>query len=387
MPDAATRTIGGRLAARNGFGPGFDWIRIVLAVSVAATHINSIVPRGAGHFSLPPAYHFGILYAFFGLSGFLVTASAERLGLANFMVNRGLRIFPALLVDIALSALVLGAVFTTLPLGAYYADPLTHRYLLNMLGAVQLHLPGVFETSTVSAVNYSLWTVPFELACYAIIGGLIVTRGFRLAPLLALGWVAAGFALAAFPVFGVLEPALEHLFVLKGSRLLVAFLLGIAAYRWRHRIPRDPWLLAAALLATLAIDLLLAPSEDDIFYPLLSLCLGVPVLYITLWLGTADLPTPAILKRGDYSYGIYLYHWPIMQAAVLVLPDLGHAAFYLLVTLPLVAAFAAFSWHVIEKPVLAQRRRFSFAARQRDLEPGRVAERASARVTERVTAL
>ena len=76
MPGAIAETFGSRLAARGGFGPGFDWIRIVLAVSVAATHINSIVPPAAGHFSLPPAYHFGILYAFFGLSGFLITASA-----------------------------------------------------------------------------------------------------------------------------------------------------------------------------------------------------------------------------------------------------------------------------------------------------------------------
>lgn len=370
MTGAPTETIGSRLAARGGFGPGFDWIRIVLAVSVAATHINSIVPRGTGHFSLPPVYHFGILYAFFGLSGFLVTASAERLGLGNFFLNRGLRIFPALMVDIALSAVVLGAAFTTLPLGAYYANPMTHRYLLNMLGAVQLHLPGVFEASTVSAVNYSLWTVPFELACYALIGGLIVTRGFRLAPLLALGWVGAGFAVAAFaPRLGPLEPALQHLFVLKGSRLLVAFLLGIAAYRWRDRIPRDPRLLALAVLACVALDLTLSPDEDAVFYPTLSLLLGAPVLYITLWLGSADLPTPALLRRGDYSYGIYLYHWPIMQAFVLVLPDLRHAAIYFLVVMPVVAAFAAVSWHLVEKPVLAQRRRFSFATRQRAVHP------------------
>lgn len=368
---ATIPTLGDRLAARGGFGPGFDWIRIVLAVSVAATHINSIVPREAGHFALPPVYHFGILYAFFGLSGFLVTASAERLGLANFMLNRSLRIFPALMVDIALSAMVLGAIFTTLTLGAYYADPMTHRYLLNMVGAVQLHLPGVFTDSTVDAVNYSLWTVPFELACYALIGGLIVTRGFRAAPVLALGWVAAGFAVAALGArLGPLEPALQHLFVLKGSRLLVAFLLGIAAYRWRDRIPRSRCLLAAAVLACVALDLLLAPSEDDVFYPTLSLLLGVPVLYITLWLGTADLPTPSILKRGDYSYGIYLYHWPIMQALVLVLPDLRHAAVYFLAIMPVVAGFAALSWHLIEKPVLAQRRRFSFAARRREIVPG-----------------
>lgn len=371
MRGRQAETIGSRLAARGGFGSGFDWIRILLAVSVAATHINSIVPEDAGHFSLPPAYHFGILYAFFGLSGFLITASAERLSLANFMLNRSLRIFPALMVDIVLSALVLGAIFTRLPLSDYYADPMTHRYLLNMVGAVQLHLPGVFETGTVSAVNYSLWTVPFELACYVLIGGLIVTRGFRMVPLLAGFWVAVGLALAG-PAggLGALEPVLQHLFVLKGSRLLVAFLLGIAAYRWRDRLPRDPRLLIAAIVACALVNLRLGPGEDDVLYPALSVALGLPVLYVTLWLGTAELPTPGILRRGDYSYGIYLYHWPIMQALVLVLPNLGHAAVYYLVVMPPVLAFAGLSWHLIEKPVLLQRRRFSFATRQRTMLPG-----------------
>lgn len=371
---SAPTTLGARLAARGGFGPGFDWIRIVLALSVAATHINSIVPRDAGHFTLPPAYHFGILYAFFGLSGFLVTASAERLGLANFMLNRSLRIFPALMVDIALSAMILGAIFTTLPLGAYYAHPMTHRYLLNMVGAVQLFLPGVFGSSTVAAVNYSLWTVPFELACYALIGALIVTRGLgrrHWAPALAALWIGAGFAVAALAGrLGPAEPVLQHLFVLKGSRLLVAFLLGIAAYQWRDSIPTDPRLLGLALLACAVLNAVILPDEDAAFYPLLSLLLGVPVLYVTLWLGTADLPTPAPLRRGDYSYGLYLYHWPIMQALVLVLPPLGHAGFYFLAIMPVVAAFAALSWHAIERPVLRQRRRFSFAARQRSLLPG-----------------
>jgi peptidoglycan/LPS O-acetylase OafA/YrhL len=370
----APRTIGARLAARGGFGPGFDWIRIVLAVSVAATHINSIVPREASHFALPPAYHFGILYAFFGLSGFLVTASAERLGVANFMLNRSLRIFPALVVDIMLSAVILGAFFTTLPLDAYYGDPTTHRYLLNMVGAVQLYLPGVFEASTVRAVNYSLWTVPFELACYALIGGLILTRALGrrwLAPALAGLWVLAGFAVAALAGrLGPVEPVLQHLFVLKGSRLIVAFLLGIGAHQWRDRIPTDLRILSLALLACVVLNATISADEETAFYPALSLLLGVPMLYVTVWLGTAELPTPALLRRGDYSYGIYLYHWPIMQAAVLLLPDLRSALAYFIATMPIVAAFAVFSWHVIERPVLQQRRRFSFATRQRSVVPG-----------------
>ena len=198
-------------------------------MSVAATHINSIVPREAGHFALPPAYHFGILYAFFGLSGFLVTASAERLGLGNFMLNRSLRIFPALMVDIALGRGARRGLHHAAPGGLLRPPddaPLSAQHARR--GAAP---PArVFEASTVSAVNYSLWTVPFELAGQRADWRTDPHPGFRLAPALALLWVAAGFAVAALHGrLGPLETGLRHLFVLKGSRLLVAFLLGIAA--------------------------------------------------------------------------------------------------------------------------------------------------------------
>jgi peptidoglycan/LPS O-acetylase OafA/YrhL len=117
--------------------------------------------NGNGYFWL---YVESLLPMFFALSGFLITASAQRLALGNFLINRGLRIFPALVVEIVFSAIVLGAACTVLPLRQYYASGVFFEYLLNVTGYVHYFLPGVFLNNPhEGVVNASLWTIPWEL--------------------------------------------------------------------------------------------------------------------------------------------------------------------------------------------------------------------------------
>jgi peptidoglycan/LPS O-acetylase OafA/YrhL len=107
--------------------------------------------------------------AFFALSGFLVTGSALRLrATVPFLTFRVLRILPALLVEVTLSAIVLGALFTRLPLSTYFSDPQFFRYFGNIVGLITFHLPGVFEANHVSTINANLWTLPAEFDCYFI---------------------------------------------------------------------------------------------------------------------------------------------------------------------------------------------------------------------------
>ena len=67
-------------------------------------------------------------------------------------------------------------------------------------------------------------------------------------------------------------------------------------------------------------------------------------------------------RLGDYSYGTYIYSFPMQQCLVLALPGIGPWALIgasLLVSLPVAVA----SWHFIEKPAIARKRRPA-AARQ-----------------------
>jgi peptidoglycan/LPS O-acetylase OafA/YrhL len=87
-----------------------------------------------------------------------------------FLGLRAIRIFPALFVEVILSALILGPLVTTLPPQLYFSDPLFFNYLLNAIGDVHFLLPGVFaDNPWPRVVNGQLWTIPYELYCYCAI--------------------------------------------------------------------------------------------------------------------------------------------------------------------------------------------------------------------------
>ena len=175
------RSIGNVLKESRGIGPGFDFLRVALAFSVLFYH-------EPGSFTATPHINDGpiesmigrcILPMFFGLSGFLITGSALRLKLPDFLINRGMRIFPALCVEIMLSALIIGPIFTKLSLFQYFTSRSTYHYFTNIVGLINYALPGVFYQNPTSTINISLWTIPFELGCYGLMSIFIIFKILR----------------------------------------------------------------------------------------------------------------------------------------------------------------------------------------------------------------
>src|SRR5258707_701549 len=113
-----------QLVRTNNQPTGFDYLRLILATAVIASHT---VPTAYGkvvetHFLSGPIRPVValILLMFFALSGFLVAGSLDRSRtIALFLGLRVIRIFPALGVEVILSALILGPIVTILPLPAY----------------------------------------------------------------------------------------------------------------------------------------------------------------------------------------------------------------------------------------------------------------------------
>lgn len=365
----ARETIGSRLDGRQGVAPGFDFLRIFLALSIVAWHVDAIVTGDVSYNSRPFLWVYGYftLASFFSLSGFLIAGSALRLTLKNFLINRGLRIVPALAVEICLSALILGPIFTSLSAGAYFSSAATWHYFTNIFGWINYVLPGVFKDHPTDIVNNTLWTVPHEIGCYVIMSMLMVTGLVRRPVLVAAGAIAIimlGTLLAlAGPLPGVIGKVLNVLFVGKASRLYICFVFGIFLYLARHRVPYSWPLFVAAVALCVGVGAL--PQPDGTDYPLANWLLALPMSYMTAFIGVTNIWTPAVLRRGDYSYGIYLYGWPIQQTLVALLPEQKSLLLHFVAVVPLTLAFAAFSWHFIEKPILGLRKRFSFVARIR----------------------
>ena len=349
-----------------GFGPGFDFVRIALALGVMAWHSLAAVSGETVAGKSTPIWLaiYAILPMFFALSGFLVTGSALRLPLRDYVLNRTFRIVPALAVDIGLSALILGPVFTVVSLSAYVHGPEFWRYFFNVVGYIHYTLPGVFLDNPLHGiVNGSLWTVPYEIACYVVMSTMIalgIVRSSRWTAVLAVAWLAASVALTSVLVG---KPAslpvkvLDLLFVKNGAELVGYFLGGSALYLARDRVPFDHRI-AAGLVAVLAILSVVLPGDVWFGRPILALLLLPALVYLVIYFGMLPLPKVPVFDRGDYSYGVYLYHFPLLQALQHLVGFTPWYALFAAAFVP-VTAMAIFSWHLIEKPILKQRKRFS----------------------------
>jgi peptidoglycan/LPS O-acetylase OafA/YrhL len=289
-----------------------------------------------------------------------------RLRLRDCLINRGLRIFPALFVEIILTAFVLGPIFTTLDLKSYLKNPLTYHYLTNLCGWMNYWLPGVFETNPMSIINLSLWTVPFEIGCYAIMSGFIVF-GLLKRPAIIFAGLAA-FMIAGLAVklsgaqFSGIELELSRGLIGRGSRLFVAFVLGILLYVLRYQIPYSRWPIVSAVAICLFTSWF---GTNDLSYPVLSAIVAIPVAYLTICAGISNVPLPQILHKNDLSYGMYLYGMPIQQMMMHLFPRIADPLAQLGLALPAIFLFSLFSWNAIEKPITKLRRKFSFIARLR----------------------
>lgn len=371
------KTFGHVLAAHRGLGPGFDFLRIALAFSIVLAHSFLLTGNDEFFRSTPLWFaEYALVPMFFALSGFLIAGSAQRLSLKNFLLNRGLRIVPALAVDIVVCALIIGPLVTPVALSYYFSSADFFKYFLNIVGWIHYSLPGVFENNPTHRVNGALWTVPWEIFCYIIMSGLMITsiiKSWRKTALLTAGFIIAGLVIqAAGPHLPYrVNLVLGTIFVSRGAQLVFAFLLGILAYQLRDMIPHSRVLLAiSAAIAIAAIFVLSSASIETVPNRIIV----IPALvYITTFIGLTPVPLPSVFHKGDYSYGVYLYHDPFLQIliglapGVFLVPKTGALALY---AIGICAAMtvAVFSWHMIEKPILGMRKKFSFVAKARGVD-------------------
>lgn len=339
-----------RLEAADGRPRGFDYMRLTLALMVIAIHSPMIAYADAGPirpFQMPylPVSRL-VIPMFFALSGFLVAGSFERVKTYRmFFGLRAIRIFPALAVETFVSALVVGVLFTTLPLGQYFSDPLFFRYWLNILGEPQYHLPGVFLDNPLSGlVNLQLWTIPFELGCYisiAVIGVMGARQNKLVAP------IAAILLSLAYLVFCLWRGAVPDFHrAMPGVLIIASFLWGVAAYQWRASLPGS--LTAGGLALVASMTLLCLPGAAQFLAPL-------PIAYATAVLGAANPRTTFFSRCADYSYGLYLYGFPVQQALAAADERLRAPLVIFVLATAISGLVAVLSWNFVEKPAMRLR--------------------------------
>ncbi len=283
---------------------------------------------------------------FFAISGYLVTASLlASQGLVVFFSKRILRIFPGLIVVVLLTAFALGPVMTTLTPMEYFHHQATRDYLFNILLWIHFPLPGVFvNLPEAGGVNGSLWTLPIEASMYVLLALLAVfgtmqqkIRTFSVI-LFFIGFahLASGPSHKALYVWRI-GPAIECM------KFGVYFFSGVMLYELRNLIP---WRTDIAL-ALLALWILTFKTR----YGICSMFVAIP--YTTIFLGRSSNQIISNFgKYGDFSYGIYIYAFPIQQSLIEIFGKNLSPYLFFFYSLGITTCFAFLSWHLVERPAL-----------------------------------
>ena len=294
------------------------------------------------------------LSVFFALSGFLVSHSFYKNGnLVLFCWSRILRIFPPLLVCVSHCVFVIGPLYTEYPLVEYFSDESTYLYLLHntLLYDLEYYLPGVFLDNPLHGmVNGALWMLPALMIMYmfvALVGWLSILRR------------PAFFNVLFICISAVYYFCSEHiLFYLQSDhvvmgmhliKLCLDFLLGMFFFVNRGTIILSGYMVILLLL------LPIVSYQTSMYW----VCFQVALVYSAIWF--AFVPSGVVHKFNrieDYSYGIYLYGFPIQQSILASIPYISGAQLIMYSCFP-TAVCAILSRHLIEDPAFSYREKIS----------------------------
>ena len=328
------------------FGKGrsnnFNLIRMIAACSVLVSHSYALAPYD-GEEPLQGMLGMSLggvaVIAFFVLSGFFIAQSLDRrVSIADFATARVFRIWPALVIMLFLCAFVLGPLVTELPRGEYLSRRGVFGYVIRNTSLFwgRYDLPGVFTANHFpNVVNGSLWSLAYEVECYAVLALVII-----LSPRHSFYKCAAIVAANAAFLWSTSEDLLSP-----HNRVIISFALGAVGYQLRDHIPlRWDLLGIIAVLAGLT-------RFTPIWIPACIIVLGYGVA--VLGAVESDL-LRSYNKLGDYSYGTYIYAFPLQQCFALLFPKASPASM-IAATLPAVVLAAWLSWTFVERPCLSYR--------------------------------
>jgi peptidoglycan/LPS O-acetylase OafA/YrhL len=324
----------------------FDALRLAGAFLVVVGHAYHLLgrPQDVPFLLGFPIHSLGVV-VFFSISGYLITASWTRgRSLVTYFSGRILRIFPGLIVVVLITIFVIGPLMTHDTTQAYFHDHGTWEYLHNIWLMPRYDLPGVFpHVPYPNAVNGSLWTLPAEFFCYLIVPLTLAWRRDIGAFLIALC------LLASLLLQQVPEADSEVIWstrITDAAQMWAFFAAGalirIAHERWRGFIRTD---VASLLMLGYLVVLAARPTA-------MPWTAWAALPYVILTVGLASTPVIRRAARyGDFSYGLYLWAFPVQQVLVKIQGPMRASYDIVLVTL-VSLALACLSWHFIERPCL-----------------------------------
>jgi peptidoglycan/LPS O-acetylase OafA/YrhL len=358
------RTLGTVLLDRSN---SLNFLRLALALMVVEAHSFDFFPRQ----SLVDINDTGLgiiaVYGFFGISGYLIASSASKRSHGRFLWQRFLRIFPAFWLCLLVTALIFGPInwltqaHSCGSLSCYVTSPNGPVGFLAHNAWLRIHQTQIAGTPraasfppTLSAWNPSLWTLFYEFACYLILWSLAVLGLLRRRAVVLAMTVTLLICIAVITATPSLRghfTLVDNFTLLNLMKLSAVFLVGSCIYLYRDAVPDSFWIALVCAVGFVASLALPNDGRSPDFAFTFSRYFAPLIVYPLLWLG-AHLPFQRVGSRNDYSYGIYIYAYPVQwMLATAGLVALGYYPF-LFLTMAGALACGVASWWAIEKHAL-----------------------------------
>jgi peptidoglycan/LPS O-acetylase OafA/YrhL len=361
------------------YRPGLDGLRALAVIGVFLYHMRQHAPWLPGGF-------LGV-DLFFVLSGYLITSILlvewehhHRINLLRFWGRRARRLFPAVVV-VVLAALLLSAIFARNDLARTRSDAISSLfYFTNWHLVIANH--SYFTLMGLPSLLQHFWSLAVEEQFYIVwplllVPGLIFLRR-RWLPFA----VIAGIAISA-PLMWLLyngpdsDPSRVYYGTDTRAFLLLMGILLALWWPYVERIRRSLPLLELLGIAALGMTIWLFATLQDfnaVIYQggdlAASFCFAVLIAAVAhprTLLGKAFGVAP-LRWVGERSYGIYLWHWPIIALTRPGVDVSWTGAKLVAAQAALTVAAAALSYRFVEQPIRtgrAQKWLAEFGARRR----------------------
>ena len=316
----------------------FDFLRFLGASLIIISHAFAL-SLGYGN-----VFEFDshLLIGQFGLatllviSGYLIIASWERQpDFIVFFKKRLLRVAPALIVSILAVLLIIGPIVTTLSLQEYFAALLSPSTWTSLAFYKDGSSLGLFTTNPVTYVDAPLWAIPLEFFLYIVVAVMGIAGLLRyknsMVPAIAV-------TVLLWAVCYLLQP-------FDKIRFMIYFFVGAFLWINRERIAYRWYYVALLWMPTLIF------FHTQVFY--VFAFIAIP--YTVIWF--ADLPLERLHnfgKYGDFSFGMFIYGYPIQQSILHFMPSIEIGQFIIL-SFAFTIPAAVLSWYLIERHALAKK--------------------------------
>ena len=338
---AAVRHSSHRLSKNN-----LDLLRLVFAGIVCLVHAYKLsgyrelewIPR------LLPSSEVAVK-AFFVVSGFLIFMSFEQSScIHSYFVKRVRRVLPAYFVVVMLCAFFLWSA-SSLPLGQYFSFDWLKYIFANLVFLNFLHpdLPGVFEGHRYEVVNGALWTLKIEVMFYACVPVFAyLFRRFGHLPVLIVSYlVSVSYASLLNGYAADHDSALCRELARQLPGQLSYFMAGAFFYYFLPFFVRYDKQIVVLSFSIIVLD---AYFPMPILEPF---ALAAIVAFCGFFLYAGNVG-----KYGDFSYGVYILHFPIIQVLIHGGWLSGNAYVFLAVAVAATLIGSVAMWHLVEKRFL-----------------------------------